>query len=130
MRTAGLVLVLALLSGCSGSDDTSSYDEADYRAGDCRTAAPDVFAIRLVVEQVVADDEEPSSVVGGLQTLQQRLIGTSARISDQATKDSAQKVIDAVGFYRIGIDAKNFTPKLASDVHDSAQRFLDTCSVK
>lgn len=128
MRTAAVALAALLLAGCSSGDEAPAYDASDYRDGDCREAAESVFAIERAVRPEVVDDAAPGRAVADLTASQKTLIPVVAGIGDAAVKADAERVVKTVGFYRIGVDAQNFTPKLASAVHTSAVDFLKACA--
>src|SRR5688500_8595357 len=129
MRLAALALAVGLLAGCTSGDDSTAYDADDYRSGDCAATTPLVFSIQADADDVVEGDAKPEQVVADLKAQQADLISALRSVTEVPVKDSAQKVVDAVGFLRIGLDAQTFTPKLAADVAASARRHLAACSV-
>ena len=128
MRYAALALSAALLVGCTSGDGRPSYAAADYRGGECATSSRVVFAVREEARDVVDGEMRPADAVGKMKAHQAELIQAVAGMADPAVKGSAQDVVDAVGFYRIGVDAGTFAPKLATDVQTSAESFLAACS--
>lgn len=118
----------ALLTGCMGGA-APQYDASAYRPGDCRTASAPVFEIDAAVRPVLGEGGAPADAAAELKMSQQALISTMSALRDADVRADAQRVVDAVGFYRIGVDAKNFTPKLAKDVRTASQSLLTACSV-
>ena len=127
MRIASLGLVAVLLVGCTGGDEPAEFDASLYRDGDCTSSARAVFDIDAAASAVSAGDVDPEDAASDLREHQEALRKTVPSMTDAKLKDQAQEVVDAVGFYRIGIDAKNYTPKLAKDVEAAAGEFLDIC---
>ena len=129
MRLAALAVTTVLLVGCSMGDDAPSYDASDYRAGDCRDASVHVFAVEKAVRPEVMSGAKAGRAATELTAAQKALIAVLPGVADATVKASAQEVVDAVGFYRIGVDAQNFTPRMATDVMRASDEFLETCAV-
>ncbi|HVE63656.1 MAG TPA: hypothetical protein VNB94_07640 [Mycobacteriales bacterium] len=127
--TPVLGLAVVLLVGCTADGDGLAYNAARYRSGDCKVTSRLAFEIDEAVKPVVAGDTKPARVVDDLKALQKELIDAVPGIADAKLRDGAQDVVDAVGFYRIGIDAEKFTPELAKNVATASRRFLSSCSV-
>jgi len=124
MRIA-VVAVLAgvLLAACT--DSAPAYDAEDFRAGECRTVMPAAFAIDAAVQ---AGGDDSAGTAGKITPEQDTLRAALPGLTEAPVATATQSLVSKVGFYRIGVDAKNFTPKLASDLRAAYDALASVCA--
>lgn len=115
---------LAALTACSGG---SSLSEEDFKSGVCADSAKSVIAVDDAVAQLEADEKSPAEVVETLKQSQTQL----RDVRDQAAEELTVKIsalTNAIGAFRIGIDAGTIGPEQTELVDTAVQGVIDSCT--
>jgi len=123
MRVVVITLLAGvLLAGCQG--DEPSFVAGDYRPGDCRTVMPAAYAADRAVDEA---DDDGAAAASTLKSEQDTLRAALPSVTEMPVREAAQELVNAIGFYRIGVDAKNYTPKLGSAVRSAYDELARVC---
>jgi hypothetical protein len=115
---------LTALASCSGG---SSLSEEDFKSGVCRDSAQSVIAVDDAVQQLEADEKAPAEVVEALKQSQTQL----REVRDEAEEALTVKIsalTNAIGAFRIGIDAGTIGPEQTELVDTALQGVIDSCT--
>ena len=121
---AAAVTGLATLAACSGG---SSLSQEDFKSGVCRDSARSLIAVDDAVQQLKDDAKEPAEVAATLEQSQTRL----REVREQADESLTEKIsalTNAIGAFRIGIDADTIGPAQTQVVDTALQGVLDSCT--
>ncbi len=130
-RTTVIALALAApllsLTACSGSSDGFSQpDVSAFRAGDCRTAAPNVLTIGREARKLGTAAQPPAAVLAALTDAQAPFL--TSPFSDAQAGAALRRLTTAVGFVRLRSVGKEYDPSLAASVTTAYDDVLRACT--
>ena len=130
-RTTVIALALAApllsLTACSGSSNGFSQpDVTAFRAGDCRTAAPNVLAIGREARKLGTAAQPPAAVLAALTDAQAPFL--TSPFSDAQAGAALRRLTTAVGFVRLRSVGKEYDPSLAASVTTAYDDVLRACT--
>jgi len=115
---------LAALTSCSGG---SSLSAEDFKSGVCRDSAQSVIAVDDAVNKLEADEKAPAEVVETLKQSQTQLRDVREK-ADEALTVRISALTNAIGAFRIGIDAGTIGPEQTELVDTAVQGVIDSCT--
>lgn len=119
-------LVLFTAVGCSSDkDDLPSVD--DFRAGDCRTIAPDVLTIGRDAGLLGTAPGPPRDVRASLRTAQDRIRALQPSLEPDLTAPVDVLVV-AVGVVRLRSDSNGYAPSLGTELATATETVLRVCT--
>ena len=130
-RTKVIALALAApllsLTACSGSSDGFSQpDVSAFRAGDCRTAAPNVLTIGREARKLGTAAQPPAAVLTALTDAQAPFL--TIPFTDPQAGAALKRLTTAVGFVRLRSVGKEYDPSLAASVTTAYDDVLRACT--
>ena len=111
-----------LLAGCS-----SAPEPADFAAGICREAAPDVLELTDLVSDLGEGPEVASEAKTALREAQTRLLKTVGIFSGPERAD-LDGFVQAVGLLRLRADGNTYKSVLGEDVHAASDEVVARCT--
>jgi hypothetical protein len=120
----GATLSMAFASCSVGG---SPLSEDDFEPGVCRDSAQSVIAIDDAVRQLDEDEKAPTEVVDTLKQSQTRLRETREG-ADEELRARLSALTNAIGAFRIGIDAGTAGPEQTQAVDTALQGVIDRCT--
>lgn len=122
-----LAAPLLSLTACSGSSDGFSQpDVSAFRAGDCRTAAPNVLTIGREARKLGTAAQPPAAVLAALTDAQAPFL--TSPFSDAQAGAALRRLTTAVGFVRLRSVGKEYDPSLAASVTTAYDDVLRACT--
>ncbi len=130
MHRAAVVLLSAtvLLSACSGSDGPSLPAAADFSAGTCTVAAPDVLAVGKALPELGDGPKVAREVKDALRDAQDGL-KPLAENAEPTLKQALEDLVVSIGIVRIRSDGNTYEPALRTTLQKSYDSVLTACGV-
>jgi hypothetical protein len=131
-RALPVLLCLPLLvAGCSSSSDEPAQPDlpaqSDFRAGACRSAAPDLLALGRTLPRLGDDRSVEQDVQESLRTVQDGLVPAVIGAEPQYAAP-LQDLVETIGGVRIRAVGNTYEVALGEDLRDSWERVLELCT--
>ena len=132
MRLAAVLLcVPLLLAGCTSSPDSPPEPElpaeADFAAGTCREAAPDLLALGRALPRLGEDSSVPAEQQQVLADVQDRL-SSFAELSDPTLAELLPTLVERIGGVRIRAVGNTYEQGLGEDLQAAYDDVLAACT--
>jgi hypothetical protein len=128
---AALVCVPLLLTACSSSSDGPPEPElpaeADFAAGSCREAAPDLLELGRTIPRLGDDASVPREVQQSLADVQDRL-ASFAQAPEPELTDVLPVLVERIGGVRIRAVGNSYDPSLGEDLQQAYDEVISTCT--
>ena len=132
MRLAAvLVCVPLLLAGCSSAPDAPPEPElpaeADFAAGTCREAAPDLLELGRALPRLGDEATVPPDVQQVLADVQDRL-ALFAEAAEPELAETLPTLVERIGGVRIRAVGNTYEPSLGEDLQTAYDEVLAVCT--
>ncbi len=132
MRFAAAVLcVPLLLPACSSRPDSPPEPElpaeADFAAGTCREAAPDLLELGRALPRLGDDSTVPSDLQQSLADVQDRL-AFFAEAAEPELAEVLPVLVERIGGVRIRAVGNTYEPSLGDDLQAAYDDVLAACT--
>lgn len=127
---AAVLAILVLLGGCSGDSSDggpAGPDVADFSAGTCRQAAPDVLDLARQVGALGKEPRVPDEAKAAMRATQSRLLTASEQAAGPERAE-LEGLVRSVGLLRLRADGNTYEPFLGDDVRAARARVISTCT--
>lgn len=128
---AVLLCVPLLLAGCTSSPDGPSEPElpaeADFAAGSCREAAPDLLELGRMLPRLGEDSSVPVEDQQVLADVQDRL-SAFAEVPDPELEGVLPTLVERIGGVRIRAVGNTYEPRLGEDLQAAYDEVLEVCT--
>ena len=128
---AVLLCVPLLLAGCTCSPDSPPEPElpaeADFAAGTCREAAPDLLELGRALPRLGDDSTVPTDVQQSLAEVQDRL-AFFAEAAEPEPAGVLSTLVERIGGVRIRAVGNTYEPSLGEDLQQAYDDVLAACT--
>jgi hypothetical protein len=129
-RALPALLCLPLLLGACTADGPSEPDvpeRSDFRAGTCRTAAPDLITLGRTLPRLGDDGTVAQDVQTVLRDVQDQLVAVSAAAEPEYAAP-IQELVETIGGVRLRAVGNTYEPALGDDLRSSYDRLVEACT--
>ncbi len=131
MRLAALICVPLLLVACSSGPDSAPEPElpaeADFAAGTCREAAPDLLELGRALPRLGDDSTVPTELQQSLADVQDRL-AFFAEAAEPELAEVLPVLVERIGGVRIRAVGNTYEPSLGDDLQAAYDDVLAACT--
>ena len=126
-----LLLAPLLLAACSSSPEGPSEPElpalVDFRAGACRTAAPDLLTLGRTLPRLGDEPTVEADVQDVLREVQDGLVAVVPAAEPQYA-GPLQELVETLGGVRIRAVGNTYDPLLGDNLATAYQRAVEVCT--
>lgn len=124
-RSASALLLVAFLTGCTGSGD--ELDVTGFSAGACRDLAPTAQQVDRTLREAADEDIEPRAAAERLRDAQEELKPLRQEAA-QPVSTAITELITRIGFFRISVDSNNYDGSQVDDVRKALDALAQECT--